>query len=44
MVLYGAILISVIVLRPGGIVGVKGIFERSEPLFRKKKKPSEVSK
>ncbi len=43
MVLYGAILISVIVLRPGGIVGVKGIFERAEPLFKKKKKPSEVS-
>jgi branched-chain amino acid transport system permease protein len=44
MVLYGAILISVIVLRPGGIVGVKGIFERSEPLFKKRKKAVESSK
>jgi branched-chain amino acid transport system permease protein len=40
MVLYGLILISVIVLKPGGIMGVKGLFERSEPLFKRKKKNS----
>jgi len=40
MVLYGLILMSVIVLKPGGIVGVKGLFERSEPLFKRKKKHS----
>ncbi len=38
MVLYGLILIGVIVLRPGGIMGVKGLFERSEPLFKKHRK------
>lgn len=38
MVLYGFILISVIVIRPGGLIGVKGIFERTEPLFNFKKK------
>ena len=38
MVLYGLILIGVIVLRPGGIMGVKGLFERSEPLFKKRRK------
>jgi ABC-type branched-subunit amino acid transport system permease subunit len=27
-VIYGLILISVIVLKPGGIVGVKGVFEK----------------
>ena len=44
MVLYGLILMSVIVLKPGGILGVKGLFERSEPLFKKKKKqPAEAS-
>ncbi len=40
MVLYGLILICVIVLKPGGIVGVKGLFERPEPLFKRKKKNS----
>ncbi|MCP4398794.1 MAG: branched-chain amino acid ABC transporter permease [bacterium] len=40
MVLYGLILIGVIVLKPGGILGVKGLFERPEPLFKKKKKHS----
>ena len=44
MVLYGLILMSVIVLKPGGLLGVKGLFERSEPLFKKKKKqPAEAS-
>ena len=40
MVLYGAILMGVIVIKPGGILGVKGLFERAEPLFKHKKKPS----
>ncbi len=34
MVLYGLILIMVIVLKPGGIVGVKGVFEK--PKSRRK--------
>lgn len=34
MVLYGLILILVIVLKPGGIVGVKGVFEK--PKSRRK--------
>lgn len=40
MVLYGLILMGVIVLKPGGILGVKGLFERPEPLFKRKKKHS----
>ena len=37
MVLYGAILILVIVVKPGGIIGVRGIFEKPAPVQRPKK-------
>ncbi|MFQ3620648.1 MAG: branched-chain amino acid ABC transporter permease [Spirochaetales bacterium] len=37
MVLYGAILIFVIVVKPGGIVGVRGVFEKPASALRAKK-------
>jgi branched-chain amino acid transport system permease protein len=38
MVLYGLILLMIIVTRPGGLMGVRGIFERPEALFKRTKK------
>mgnify|MGYP005835152113 FL=1 len=36
MVIYGAILIFVIVVKPGGIVGVRGVFEKPRQAMRAK--------